>query len=212
LTLTPPSKGFRLSPWEPIPFQPQAEYPNMPTGTAMTFSNITPGRYGIDVPFEMQVLGGMNPQSPKTFGYLADIRQDGRSVIDSGIVIGDRPPAPIDLVFEEGVGAVHGVVLADDMGVTFAGGAVDLIPVITGRRMELFRRRTLSNGNGQFLFSHVVPGDYVLFATVYGATWDAGNEAIFGEIVKRLGTISVRRGEMTEASAPMMDSIIELNR
>jgi hypothetical protein len=78
--------------------------------------------------------------------------------------------------------------------------------------MELFRRRTLSNGNGQFLFSHVVPGDYVLFATVYGATWDAGNEAIFGEIVKRLGTISVRRGEMTEASAPMMDSIIELNR
>ena len=95
--------------------------------------------------------------------YVADIRQNTTSVYDSGILIGDKTPEPLEILLSTNGGTVQGTVYTSDKkAVPFA--TVALVPSLEHRQnTELFKTVT-SDSLGQFAISGVRPNDYKLLA------------------------------------------------
>jgi hypothetical protein len=83
----------------------------------------------------------MGPGLPDDY-YLADIRQGGVSVFDSGIDIGSEKPNPVQVALNSGAGTIEGTAL-DAAGKPQAGAYVVLAPLMA-RRQKL-RMRTASS-------------------------------------------------------------------
>ncbi|HLQ77413.1 MAG TPA: carboxypeptidase-like regulatory domain-containing protein [Terriglobia bacterium] len=95
--------------------------------------------------------------------FIADVRQNGVSVFDSGFDIGAKEPNPIEILISGGAGVVEGTV-ADGPSKIVPGATVVLAP--EPRRME---NRALvlvatADAMGRFAFHGVAPGDYQLLA------------------------------------------------
>jgi protocatechuate 3,4-dioxygenase beta subunit len=95
--------------------------------------------------------------------YLADVREGGASVYDSGFIVGDRGPIVIDVVFTSGAKSIRGTV-HDAAGKPVASATVVLVPPIERRRNTMLYRTTRTNLSGEFSLSNLAPGDYKLFA------------------------------------------------
>jgi beta-lactamase regulating signal transducer with metallopeptidase domain len=95
--------------------------------------------------------------------YLADVRQGGTSVFDSGINITSEKPNPLQVVFNSGAGTVEGTAL-DASGKPLAGASVVLAPLMMRRQNRALYHTATADANGKFTLHNLAPGAYQLFA------------------------------------------------
>ena len=95
--------------------------------------------------------------------YLADVRQGGASVFDSGIEIGSEKPNPIQVALNSGAGTIEGTAL-DATGKPQAGAYVVLAPPLTRRQNRALYHTATADANGKFTIHNVAPGTYQMFA------------------------------------------------
>jgi hypothetical protein len=104
----------------------------------------------------------MGPGLPDDY-YLADIRQGGVSVFDSGIDIGSEKPNPVQVALNSGAGTIEGTAL-DAAGKPQAGAYVVLAPLMARRQNRALYHTETSDANGKFTIHNIAPGGYQLFA------------------------------------------------
>jgi len=91
---------------------------------------------------------------------LSEIRQKDRNALRDG-VDANRSAAPIQIVFSESKGSVHGAIVGND-GARIAGATVVLIPDMPLSTESFVAGNT--NQNGEFELSCVRPGNFHLYA------------------------------------------------
>jgi uncharacterized surface anchored protein len=128
---------------------PSATVPDVGTGE-FTLANVPNGRFSVNV-------GGI-PQD----AYIADVRENSRSVFNEGFVAGGDEKL-LEVVINLQGGAVQGVV-RDAAGAPVARAGVTLVPAGARRRNPQLYKRTTSEADGQFRLRGVSPGEYKVFA------------------------------------------------
>jgi hypothetical protein len=95
--------------------------------------------------------------------YISDLRQNDRSVFETGTIIVDGKTNDLEIVIGGNPGRVEGVVF-DQSGQVQPNAIITLIPEI-GRRENIdLYRRTMSDEAGRFRVPNVGPGNYKVFA------------------------------------------------
>jgi hypothetical protein len=94
--------------------------------------------------------------------YVADIRQGGTSVMDSGFVH-DQSSTPIQIVIDANGVTLQGMVLNAD-GKPAANATVVLVPPQARRQNALLYKNAMTNETGAFTLRGVSPGPYTIFA------------------------------------------------
>jgi hypothetical protein len=112
-------------------------------------------------------LEGLTPEM-----YVADVRQGGGSVFDSGITITSEQPTPLQVEIRTDSGTVEGTVL-DAGRRPVAGASVVLVPPEGRRQNRLLYRSATSTADGRFSIKGVAPGNYKIFA------WPGGDAGLF---------------------------------
>jgi hypothetical protein len=105
---------------------------------------------------------GAVPGLPPDF-YIADVRQNGVSVFDSGFATDGRDLGPIEIQIAPGAGMVEGVVEEGPTKVV-PGAVVALVPEETRIENRALFATTTADASGRFTFRGVAPGNYQLFA------------------------------------------------
>jgi hypothetical protein len=95
--------------------------------------------------------------------YLADIRQSGVSVFDSGFHVGKESPAPIQIIVNSGARSVEGTV-RDSRGKPVAGAIAVLVPPRERRHNRALYYTAKADAMGHFKIQGVAPGGYSLFS------------------------------------------------
>jgi hypothetical protein len=117
---------------------------------SFTIPGVSAGVYGIGI-----------QGTDTTRFYLADIRQDGRSVFDEGLQVSRRPIDSLEVVLGLDGGAVEGTVLTEKKSPVF----VVLAPQSSRRQNgSLYKTLGLADPSLPIKFSQVAPGLYTLFA------------------------------------------------
>jgi hypothetical protein len=104
--------------------------------------------------------------------YVADIRQNGASVFDSGITIRKDAPGPVEVVLNTDGQTLEGVVIGGkDLPVP--GATVVLIPPPARRQNPVLYRSVRADTEGRFKITGVAAGDYKVFAwaNVLSTAW-----------------------------------------
>jgi len=118
---------------------------------AYVWSGVPEGAYSIQ-------LSGAPANS-----YVADVRERGASVYDTGFRVGDRGDVVIDVMISSGAKSIRGVV-RDAAGKPVASATVVLVPPMARRQNTALYKMTRTRLSGEFTLSNVAPGDYKLFA------------------------------------------------
>ena len=155
--------GFALAPVEmPLPpgFRPRPVAGFGARGqTTQTFTNVPQGKYSV-------VANNLRNDAT----YVADIVQNGKSILDDGVItIGTEEPAPVDVRVAAGGGVIQGTVQL------LAGtpAAITVVAIPEGPRQQnslLYSRMQLAAGRlrgqlpGTFRIQGVTPGRYKVFA------------------------------------------------
>jgi hypothetical protein len=108
--------------------------------------------------FHALVGAGLSPDY-----YLADIRQGGVSVFDSGFDVGKESPLPIQVIINSGARTVEGTV-KDSRGKPVAGATAVLVPPQERRHNRALYFTAKSDAMGHFKIQGVAPGNYSLFS------------------------------------------------
>jgi hypothetical protein len=142
-----------------------ARVPSDPKTGEFVIPHVTAGRY---------VVGFANPLEP-TGAYVADIRQAGKSVFDTGITVGGEQPELLEIaVRREGL-SLAGTVLDPPLLNPVARATVVLVPAVNSRRKNFaLYRTTTSLRDGTFSLHGIAPGEYKVFAweTVPAGAWE----------------------------------------
>jgi hypothetical protein len=103
--------------------------------------------------------------------YLADVRQGGRSALDSAISVSATNREPIEVVVRKDGARVSGTLLSSRRGLGFS--TVVLVPETPRRTAFAHYKTAMTNYRGQFQFADVPPGEYKLFswANVPDGAW-----------------------------------------
>ena len=104
----------------------------------------------------------MGPGLPDDY-YLADVRQGGVSVFDSGIDIGSEKPNPVQVALNSGAGTIEGTA-QDAAGKPLGGAYVVLAPLMARRQNRALFHTATADANGKFTIHNIAPGSYQLFA------------------------------------------------
>ncbi len=119
-----------------------------------------------------------DPSAPKTLAslavasllpensYVADIRQNGMSVFDSGISVTSQTSSPVEIFINTNGGSVDGLVLDGNL-LPVSGATVALVPQDQHRQNTAIYKSARSDAAGRFLLTGIAPGTYKLFA------WDS---------------------------------------
>jgi hypothetical protein len=91
--------------------------------------------------------------------YLEDIRQGERSIFDSGLVIGDTTPDPVEVILRSGGGSVE----VWTQGERTRLGTLLLLPDPLHENRSLYQEIN-TQGSTSFTFENVRPGRYKVFA------------------------------------------------
>ncbi|HEY2573046.1 MAG TPA: carboxypeptidase-like regulatory domain-containing protein [Verrucomicrobiaceae bacterium] len=97
-------------------------------------------------------------------GYVSEMRQGSRSIMDDGIVtVGKTMPDPLEVVISRGGGTIAGTV-QDAQHRPVIGARVFLIPDLPRRGNLLLYKTPASSTMGAFSITGVAPGAYKIFA------------------------------------------------
>jgi len=147
-----PNLRLALQPLEGIGFDFTAPVTvNGDSSGAFVFSNVPEARYTIQVT-------GLPANA-----FVADIRENGVSVYDSGFQVADQTPPPIELSIRSGGSTIRGIVRDANQN-TVATARVVLVPQLSRRGNTALFKTVLSNRDGTFTLTSVPPGEYKLFA------------------------------------------------
>jgi hypothetical protein len=128
--------------------------------TSQTFTNVAEGKYSLTIP---------NRGNDATF--IADIVQDGKSILDTGVItIGAEKPAPVEVRTAAGGGVIEGTVQIP-AGTPATPVVVVAIPeglrrqnLLLYARMQMAAVRLRGSLPGTFRIRGVTPGRYKVFA------------------------------------------------
>ena len=104
----------------------------------------------------------LGPGLPPDY-YLADVRQGGISVFDSGFEVEKDSPPPLEIVVRSGARTVEGTI-RDAVGRPVAGATAVLTPPRERRLNRALYFTTKSDPNGRFRIQGVAPGSYLLLS------------------------------------------------
>jgi protocatechuate 3,4-dioxygenase beta subunit len=99
---------------------------------------------------------------PET-AYVADIRQGGTTIFNSGLTVGNQPGVPLEIVVNANGGIIDGYVQAPDHKPA-ANAMVVMVPPVDDRQNAMRYRTTGTDQEGKFSMKGVPPGEYTLFA------------------------------------------------
>ena len=94
--------------------------------------------------------------------YVADIRQGGASVMDSGFGM-DGSATPVQVVIDSTGSTLQGIVQNSE-GKPAAAATVVLIPPLARRQNLLLYRNATTDDDGRFTLRGIPPGPYTIFA------------------------------------------------
>ena len=113
-----------------------------------------------DIPsarYSLQVAG-----LPET-AYVADIRQGGTTVFNTGFTVGSQPAVPLEILVNANGGTIEGNVQTSNHKPA-ANAAVVLVPPAGNRQNTMKYRSLQTDDKGNFSMKGVPPGEYTLFA------------------------------------------------
>ncbi len=126
---------------------------SIPVDASGNFSapDIASAKYGI------QVAG-----LPQT-AYVADIRQGGLSVFNSGFTVGNQTAIPLEIVVNANGATIEGSVQTPEHK-PVAGSTVVLVPPVNDRQNAMKYKTATTDEKGNFAMKGVSPSEYTLFA------------------------------------------------
>jgi Polysaccharide lyase family 4, domain II len=95
--------------------------------------------------------------------YVADVRQGGLSVFDSGFDVGRDSPPPIEIMLKSGARTVEGLV-RDASGKPAMGATAVLVPSRERRQNRALYYTAKTDATGHFKIQGVAPGIYSLLS------------------------------------------------
>jgi hypothetical protein len=117
------------------------------------FPHVVPGQYALHLASPFDAPGA----------YLADVRQEEKSVFDRGFPVSDDPK-PVEVQVRSQGGTVFGTVLDPTLVRPFARATVVLVPEEKRRGNPSLYRTTVSRTDGTFMINGIAPGNYKVFA------------------------------------------------
>lgn len=119
---------------------------------AIIFPNVPESIYAVHV-------SGSVPEN----AYVADIREDGVSIYDSGLAVTTASPGLIDVIVSSGGSTIKGTV-RDAADKALANAVIVLVPPASRRQNPVLYKNVRSSNDGSFTITAVPPGEYKLFA------------------------------------------------
>jgi hypothetical protein len=144
------------------------------------FNRVPPGTYDLLIHADGQ--------------YVADIRQEGRSIFDSGLVITDTPPQAITVVMRRGGGSIE----VRTLGERTRSGLLILVPDPLIENRSAYEDINTS-GSSSLTFENVRPGRYKVFAVEGVLNLDELNPESFAKHYGEGISVTVRDGETVSA-------------
>jgi hypothetical protein len=127
------------------------------SGTRFSFRDIPEGEYAFSLTFL--------PETLDSNLYVADIRASGRSVFDSGFVVGVDPVDAMEIVVGTQAGCIVGRLRNTDSA-TRAAVLIVAPEIFRRNNASLYRELTL-DGSDPFVIRGLAPGTYKVFAVPY---------------------------------------------
>jgi hypothetical protein len=108
---------------------------------------------------------------PET-AYVAEVRQGGTTVFDSGFTLGNQPATLIEVLVNSNGAIIEGIVQTANEKPS-ANATVVLVPPASHRQNALLYKTVQTDENGRFSLKGVAPGEYTLYAweNVPGTAW-----------------------------------------
>jgi hypothetical protein len=150
------------------------------TRTAITYSmpNVPPGTYAVAVDREV----------------VSDIRQNGQSIFDTGLVVGTSEPAPLDIIISRSPGSVRGMGQGPNSHTTQYAW-VSVVPSPPHRENLILYRGVRADAQGRFNLPGITPGEYKIF-TFCEIPYFAGTHPGFVSRYESFGVpITIKEGE-----------------
>ena len=141
-----------VSPGRNIPL----EYFASLEGDKFTFTGVLPGKYRLELEGTPLAFGREN-------SYLEDIRQDGQSVNNDGLLSIDHATAEVELIFNTDGGVLRGSVSTSTNNLR-NDAVVVLFPDASRRTNRMLYRDKRPMADGSFTFTGVPPGNYRVIA------------------------------------------------
>jgi hypothetical protein len=146
------------------PAEARLTAPVDPLTGEFVFERVNPGLYSLRPTLSADVADA----------YIADLRQNEKSVFDSGISVGAEAPDAVELVIRTEGGTVSGTVFDSTLIRPLARATVALVPDGLRRRNLALYRTAVSLPDGTFNLTGVAPGSYKLYAwqAVTSGAWE----------------------------------------
>jgi hypothetical protein len=140
----------------PRPFEDAARNSTYDPAEGFLFRGVPEGR------FDFQ-LGPQSGEALSGNAYIADVREDGASILDEGLTLNGRTPGMIEVQVSTRGERITGTV-RDAEQKTIAAARVALAPAQSRRQNLALFKTTVSDAAGNFTIEGIAPGEYKLFA------------------------------------------------
>jgi hypothetical protein len=148
------------------------------------------------------IVGLASPLEPAS-AYVADIRHAGKSVLDTGITVGEEQPEPLEVDVRTDGLSLLGTVFDPPLLNPVSRATVVLVPAVNSRRKNFaLYRTTTSLRDGTFALHGIAPGEYKVFAweTVTAGAWE--NEDFLRRFEDRGTTVRLEANALLGPVAP----------
>jgi hypothetical protein len=155
----------------------------------LRFDNVPPGAYGLGI---TGLPAGV---------YVADVRQDGKSLGPTGLIVGTEPDTSIEVLINDRAGTVRGMLPPLDL----PGGAIVILAPETSLRWNSgLYKAARSSPTGEFSLGSIAPGNYKLFAFEFSPSGTAASPAFISQYESRGVEITIQPGATIDVQPPVI--------